>query len=229
MTRRAQRVMAAALAAQVTGHARVPDNLRLPWSGTFHAVGNRLIREHARRLGLDPGFSVLDRGDAADLIDVVRHRLGFSKTEKRFPAQGHLPRHLLASRQHAAAAAAHARNGLSVVPRVGGAAHGALPRLRRGQARTAGARLRRPAALLARDDARRRARGRTRRALRPRARRRIPGHERAAGGHPAAAEAGRGGAHRRRRRRAGDLLVPCRDGRQHPRLSRRGSRRPRAW
>jgi DNA helicase-2/ATP-dependent DNA helicase PcrA len=59
--------------------------LRLPWSGTFHAVGNRLIRQHAHRLGLDPAFNVLDRGDAADLMDVVRHRLGYSKLEKRFP------------------------------------------------------------------------------------------------------------------------------------------------
>ena len=85
MTRRAQRVMTAALAARATRYTDVPDNLRLPWSGTFHAIGNRLIREHAHRLGLDPGFSVLDRADAADLMDLVRHRLGFSKTEKRFP------------------------------------------------------------------------------------------------------------------------------------------------
>jgi len=84
MTRRAQRVMAEALAEQHAG-ARVPENLRLPWSGTFHAIGNRLIRAYAQRLGLDPAFSVLDRGDAADLMDVVRHRLGYSKTEKRFP------------------------------------------------------------------------------------------------------------------------------------------------
>lgn len=83
MTQRAQRVMTQALAAR--GQGQVPENLRLAWSGTFHAVGNRLIREYAPRLGLDPGFSVLDRGDAADLVDVVRHRLGFSKTEKRFP------------------------------------------------------------------------------------------------------------------------------------------------
>jgi DNA helicase-2/ATP-dependent DNA helicase PcrA len=85
MTRRAQRVMAQALSAEATGRSRAPENLRLPWSGTFHAIGNRLIREYASRLGVDPGFSVLDRGDAADLVDVVRHRLGFSKTEKRFP------------------------------------------------------------------------------------------------------------------------------------------------
>jgi DNA helicase-2/ATP-dependent DNA helicase PcrA len=86
MTRRAQGVIAQALAAQAGATSRrVPASLRLPWSGTFHSVGNRLIREYAPRLGLDPGFSVLDRGDAADLMDVVRHRLGFSQTTKRFP------------------------------------------------------------------------------------------------------------------------------------------------
>ena len=84
MTRRAQRVVAQALAAAKPG-AALPSALRLPWSGTFHSIGNRLIRQHAQRLGLEPSFSVLDRGDAADLMDVVRHRLGFSKTEKRFP------------------------------------------------------------------------------------------------------------------------------------------------
>jgi len=85
MTRRAQGVIAEALAAQAGTSRRAPASLRLPWSGTFHSVGNRLIREYAPRLGLDPGFSVLDRGDAADLMDVVRHRLGFSQTTKRFP------------------------------------------------------------------------------------------------------------------------------------------------
>jgi DNA helicase-2/ATP-dependent DNA helicase PcrA len=80
MTRRAQQVVAEALRT-ATGTAQV----RLPWSGTFHAIGNRLIREYAARLGLDPSFSVLDRGDAADLMDVVRHRLGLSQTGQRFP------------------------------------------------------------------------------------------------------------------------------------------------
>jgi len=83
MTRRAQRVVSEASASARPGAASL--SLRLPWSGTFHAVGNRLIREYAGRLGLDPGFSVLDRADAADLMDVVRHRLGLSKTEQRFP------------------------------------------------------------------------------------------------------------------------------------------------
>lgn len=57
----------------------------LPWSGTFHSVANRLLRRYAANLGLDPGFSVLDRGDSADVIDVARHELGLSKKSRRFP------------------------------------------------------------------------------------------------------------------------------------------------
>jgi len=58
---------------------------RLVWAGTFHSVGNRILRLFAKHLGLDPNFSVLDRADAADLMDVIRHELGFSTKEKRFP------------------------------------------------------------------------------------------------------------------------------------------------
>jgi len=58
---------------------------RLLWSGTFHSVGNRILRLYAKHLGLNSNFTVLDRGDAADLMDVVRHDLGFSAKEKRFP------------------------------------------------------------------------------------------------------------------------------------------------
>src|SRR5207244_847637 len=68
MTRRAQRIVGE-LATQV----------RLPWSGTFHSIANRLIRRHCTRVGLQPNFSVLDRGDAADLTDLVRHELRSSK------------------------------------------------------------------------------------------------------------------------------------------------------
>jgi DNA helicase II / ATP-dependent DNA helicase PcrA len=84
MTRRAQQVVAEALQS-ARGAATPSAHVRLPWSGTFHAIGNRLIREYAARLGLDPSFSVLDRADAADLMDVVRHRLGLSQTAQRFP------------------------------------------------------------------------------------------------------------------------------------------------
>ena len=92
MTRRAQRVVRAMRATGETGRANELA-LRLPWSGTFHSVANRLIRKNCRRVGLEERFSVLDRGDAADLMDVARHELGFSKVDtaaggagaKRFP------------------------------------------------------------------------------------------------------------------------------------------------
>src|SRR5918999_1551475 len=57
----------------------------LTWAGTFHAVGARLLREHAECIGLDPSFTIHDREDSADLMNLVRHELGFSKTERRFP------------------------------------------------------------------------------------------------------------------------------------------------
>ena len=57
----------------------------LPWSGTFHAVGARLLREYASQIGLKPSFTILDRSDAADLMNLVRHDLRQSTKETRFP------------------------------------------------------------------------------------------------------------------------------------------------
>ncbi|MDH3905028.1 MAG: ATP-dependent helicase, partial [Gammaproteobacteria bacterium] len=82
MTRRVESILRQALADRM--HGALPAGV-LPWSGTFHSVGNRLLRRFAQNLGLDPGFSVLDRGDAADLMDVVRHELGLSRKSRRFP------------------------------------------------------------------------------------------------------------------------------------------------
>jgi DNA helicase-2/ATP-dependent DNA helicase PcrA len=81
MTRRAERLVAAAFA----GRGGTPPAIRLPWSGTFHSVANRLLRSYAPQIGLDAAFSVIDRGDSADLLDVLRHEQGLSKTAKRFP------------------------------------------------------------------------------------------------------------------------------------------------
>jgi DNA helicase-2/ATP-dependent DNA helicase PcrA len=57
----------------------------LVWAGTFHAVGARLLRRQAERIGLEPNFTILDRGDAADLLDLVREELGLARTDRRFP------------------------------------------------------------------------------------------------------------------------------------------------
>jgi len=55
------------------------------WGGTFHAMGNRLLRLHGRALGLSPDFTVLDRSDTADLMDLIRGELGLGQGERRFP------------------------------------------------------------------------------------------------------------------------------------------------
>ena len=39
------------------------SNMDLPWSGTFHSVGARLLREYAQVIGLKPSFTILDRSD----------------------------------------------------------------------------------------------------------------------------------------------------------------------
>jgi DNA helicase-2/ATP-dependent DNA helicase PcrA len=82
MTRRVERIAAHVLPDQARAVADA-----LTWSGTFHAIGTRLLREHAKQIGLEPNFTIHDREDAADLMNLVRHDLGFSKTEKRFPAK----------------------------------------------------------------------------------------------------------------------------------------------
>ena len=59
----------------------------LTWAGTFHAIGARLLREYADQIGLQPNFTIHDRQDSADLMNLVRHELGFSKMESRFPTK----------------------------------------------------------------------------------------------------------------------------------------------
>jgi DNA helicase II / ATP-dependent DNA helicase PcrA len=83
MSRRVQRIARQVLSDQ--GPLTVDA---LSWSGTFHAIGARLLREYATDIGLDPAFSIHDREDSADLMNLVRHDLGFSQTAKRFPMKG---------------------------------------------------------------------------------------------------------------------------------------------
>jgi DNA helicase-2/ATP-dependent DNA helicase PcrA len=58
---------------------------RLQWAGTFHSIGNRLLRLYARQLKLDPSFTVVDRADSADLLDELRVQLGMASKDQRFP------------------------------------------------------------------------------------------------------------------------------------------------
>ena len=60
----------------------------LPWAGTFHSIGARLLREYAGRIGLEETFTIHDRGDSEDLMGMVRHDIGLTQTQKRFPLKG---------------------------------------------------------------------------------------------------------------------------------------------
>ncbi|MCY7315643.1 MAG: ATP-dependent helicase [Rubrivivax sp.] len=57
----------------------------LPWCGTFHGVAARLLRIEAPRIGLAPGFTVLDRADAQDLMAHTRQAIGLAESEHRVP------------------------------------------------------------------------------------------------------------------------------------------------
>ncbi|MCP4038408.1 MAG: ATP-dependent helicase [bacterium] len=86
MTRRARRICEAQHAAAVRAGQRVrPRPGDLHWSGTFHAVANRLLRIYARSLSLDPAFTLLDRSDSADLMNLKRTDLGLAQRKTRFP------------------------------------------------------------------------------------------------------------------------------------------------
>jgi DNA helicase-2/ATP-dependent DNA helicase PcrA len=80
MGRRARRIVANARGENTPG-----ASTSLPWSGTFHAIGARILRGHAPSIGLDPAFTIHDREDSADLLNLVRHELGLSEKDKRFP------------------------------------------------------------------------------------------------------------------------------------------------
>lgn len=57
--------------------------------GTFHAVAVRILRQYGPRIGLSPDFTVLDRSDAEDFLDVLRTELKLTeKTSRRFPNKG---------------------------------------------------------------------------------------------------------------------------------------------
>jgi len=83
MTRRVERI-----ARKVLGDNAGAMTDALSWAGTFHGIGARLLRDYADQIGIDPAFTIHDREDSADLINLIRHQKGFSKTKERFPTKG---------------------------------------------------------------------------------------------------------------------------------------------
>ena len=175
-TRRAAREMLARVDA-LRGSGRAASRVV---GGTFHAIGWQLVRAHAAALRLPGTPTVLDAGDAADLIDLVREERGLAGTGGGCRAS---------ARCSTSTAAPSTRSGRlrgrrRVVPVVHGPPRRParpVPRLHGAQARARRARPRRPPALLARARAPRALGAAARGALRPRARRRVPGRERAPG------------------------------------------------
>ena len=83
MSRRVERI-----AAQVMGTSSGSFTDALHWAGTFHGIGARILREYAPNIGLDAQFTIHDREDSADLMNIVRHGLGLHESASRFPAKG---------------------------------------------------------------------------------------------------------------------------------------------
>ena len=83
LQRRVERLLARRLAPEAAA-AATPA-----YAGTFHAIGARLLREYAVRLGLDPQFTIHDREDSADLMNWARHEAGLGEISMklRFPTK----------------------------------------------------------------------------------------------------------------------------------------------
>jgi DNA helicase II / ATP-dependent DNA helicase PcrA len=82
MTRRVESICARMLGAKASTMTEAI------WAGTFHAIGAKLLREYAEQIGLQANFTIHDREDSADLMNLFRHQLGLSQTESRFPTKG---------------------------------------------------------------------------------------------------------------------------------------------
>ncbi len=82
MARRVQRICK-----QVLGDNAAIMTDALAWAGTFHGIGARLLRIYAEQIGLSLDFTIHDREDSADLMNLVRHDLGFSAKQSRFPTK----------------------------------------------------------------------------------------------------------------------------------------------
>src|SRR6202521_2736879 len=63
----------------------LPLETRSIWGGTFHSIGNRMLRRHAREIGFRPGFSIMDREDQEDLLGAVVDSSGIEPRQVLFP------------------------------------------------------------------------------------------------------------------------------------------------
>lgn len=65
--------------------ALLPQGAEGIWGGTFHSIGNRILRRHAERIGFRERFTIMDRDDAEELIESIVAREGIRTSDRRFP------------------------------------------------------------------------------------------------------------------------------------------------
>jgi DNA helicase-2/ATP-dependent DNA helicase PcrA len=200
-TRRAARAMVSRTNALLE-RAGIPSGTIV--GGTFHSVAWRLVRSYAEPLGLPPRLSVLDPGDSADLLDLVRQELGYAESGRRFPRKATLAdiysRTVNAQRALSETLARHFPWCEPYADDIGNIFRAYGERKRTAQALDLDDLLLYWRALAAHE-----------RAVRTRARRRVPGREHAAGRDRAGAAPRQPGRNRRRRRPAGDLRLESRE------------------
>ena len=63
----------------------IPTDISDLWGGTFHSIGNRILRRHADELGFDRSFSIMDRDDQKSLLKTVIKSAAVDEKNKRFP------------------------------------------------------------------------------------------------------------------------------------------------
>ena len=64
------------------------SSIRRIAGGTFHSVATNVLRRYGNLIGLYPDFTILDRSDSEDLMNVERSKLNLPKSDKRFPLKG---------------------------------------------------------------------------------------------------------------------------------------------
>ena len=199
------------------------------WAGTFHHIGNRLLRRSAERLGYGPNFTILDSEDQLDLIRLAMDDAGLVGTGKMAPKPALVP-HLISYRlQRAAAPGRVDRRSPSGPRRLDAPARSRLGGVRQAQAGRQLHGLRRPARPVGPADRRvPRPEGRARADVPPHPHRRDAGHQHDPGRARRVDRPRRPGQpDGRRRRRPVDLPVPGGQLRQHPQVPRAQPGRPR--
>lgn len=63
----------------------VKTDIRKIWGGTFHSIGNRILRKCAEVIGYKPNFTILDTEDAKDVMEAAIDAAGIDQKQRRFP------------------------------------------------------------------------------------------------------------------------------------------------